>query len=106
MQFRKMEFHVEGNPELSKVVQKKLFSLGYKWYDGVEGVCCLDANYIHADTDGKMTHCRTPCGSMGYIPQDLAFFHSKPPGYHININECEYTVSQEDYQIIIDILKK
>lgn len=42
-------------PEISKVIQEKLFSLGYKWGDGDKIPSCLDKKELHLWSDKKIT---------------------------------------------------
>jgi len=55
----KVEFHIGDNPELSKKVQEKLFTLGYRWSISGENIKNIDCKYLYADTNMDIMYSNT-----------------------------------------------
>ena len=59
MTFKTMKFRVR-NSKHSKMIQMKLFELGYKWGAGGRKVLHTNMPYLYANQYGHISHGRTP----------------------------------------------
>ena len=66
----KIQFHIGDNPELSELVQRKLFDMGHEWTAEDNIVKHTDSHYLFVDSDQCISYLDRPTRLHGYKPID------------------------------------
>jgi len=93
---KKFQIKTHRNENLARVIQEKLFELGYKWRDSGKQVTCLNEYLYRAFEDGDMLFGYQDDIDGTLITLDELFAMSPEPKETIKIGDQTYDKAEFD----------